>query len=52
VPDLEADVARSRSKAQWSYHTTYSLTNGRDPPVTNTYANDTGDISPIVLIVS
>ena len=50
MPDLEADVARSRSKAQWLYHTTHLKTNGRDLPVTKTYANVTHDISPIVLI--
>jgi len=52
VPDLEADVARSRSKAQWSYYSIHFMTNGRDPPVTNIYANDTRDISPIVLTKS
>ena len=28
------------------------MTNGREPPVTYTYANDTHDISPIVLTES
>jgi|GEM_PF-2280756 len=49
VTDLEADVARSQSKAQWSYHTTHFKTNGRDAPVTKTYANVSHDISPIIL---
>ena len=50
VPDLESDVARSRSKTESSYHSSHLMTIERDPPVTNSYANDTRDIWPIILI--